>query len=137
MKARKTKMSGGVWLNGRVYWCQYRANGHTIRENTRCTDAESAKEFRAKQLVARGNGSLNVHAKDVTFEKLVELITADYTAKGNRSMPYISAALTAKFAGWRALDITTSVVRAYEAARLAVVARATVNYEGATLRRMF
>jgi integrase len=158
---RKQKMRGGIWLHGRVFWCQFRAMARhtcpskgkhrhpvpcpdadkmelrTIRENTKKTNADEAREYLAARVVARGNGSLNTGARHVTFENLVMMLEADYAAKQNRSAPYISKALRDRFAGWLAVDITTDVVRAYEAERLKVVSRATVNAELAALRRAF
>ncbi len=80
----------------------------------------------------------NPAPQSVTFDKLLEDMIADRERRGCRSKP-LTKRLTEAFKGRRALTITGSAILAYETQRLKAdgAARATVNQELATLRRMF
>jgi integrase len=113
-------------------------HGALHRESTKCALKTDAQEQLDKVRVSRADGTLVADAKNVTFEQLVEMLEADYTAKGNRSKPRITGALKDAFGGALAVSITTARVRQYEAGRLAAgVSRSTVNAELAALRRAF
>src|SRR6266566_680163 len=147
MKA--TKMRDGLWkpVGSRFYWCQYRANGRTIRESTKFEVREDAETFLSTRRVARGNGALNIGARHVQLADLKGLAQDRYAADGNRAVKRLALAWNAltkendgkeKAYGLppRALDVTTAAVTAYERRRLDLGrARSTVNYELACLRR--
>lgn len=131
------KMKGGVYLRGRVWWVCYRHAGRTVYESSGSTRREDAVALRESKRTQSRRGELVTGAARVTFEDLTAMLAADGLAKGNRTAHKLKH-LVERFAGWRAVDVTTDAVRAYEAARLAAgAARATVNQELAALRRAF
>jgi len=144
MKTPKaTKMRDGLYKQpgSRFWWAQYRANGQTIRESTKCEAHDDAETFLATRRVARGNGALLTGARHVTLAEVQRLAGDRYRADGCRAVKRLGLAwnaLTDKDAGLppRALDVTTAAVTAYERRRLDLGrARSTVNYELACLRR--
>ena len=121
----------------KFFWCQYRHNGRTIRESTRCIRLADAKDFLAARRTASHDGRLVPDARKVTWQDGERLLEADATAKGNRSGRRLLH-LREAFGHSALVAITTDRVRAYEAQRLGEgAARATVNQELAALRRMF
>jgi len=130
-------MKGGVFRRGRIWWICYRAAGKTVQESSGSTRKQDAVDLRESKRTQARAGTLVPDARHVTFEDLLEMLKADWTAKGNRSTPNIGH-IKEHFAGWKAQAITTDAVRAYEAQRLAAgAARSTVNQELAGLRRAF
>ena len=130
------KMKDGLFQQpgSRFWYVQYRLNGRTVRESTKCVRLEDARRFRDERRAAIGRGTHIPSARSVTYEQLKKLFENAATAKGNRSRP-VWAHLDTAFAGTLALDMD---VHAFEAARLkAGAARASVNNDLAALRRMF
>jgi len=129
----------GLYRRGSYWWMSYvDQHGKLIRESTKCELKTDAQTKLDKVRVSKADGTLVSSARKVTFEDLVAMLKADYTAKGNRSKPRITHALKDAFDGALAVSITTSRIRQYEADRLtAGVSRSTVNAELAALRRAF
>jgi site-specific recombinase XerD len=133
---------GSLRLRGKIWYVRYRVDGKEHWESTGSTSRRKAEEFAATIKAERG---LGVHtspaARRVGFAELERMLRDYYLAHGLRSLDRAEDALThlrAAFDTTRATAITEARITGYEADRLrAGAARATVNYELATLRKMF
>jgi integrase len=149
---KRNRGEGSIFLRGPVYWVQFWNHGVRVRESSDSTKRGDAVKLLTKRLDAVNAGTFVPDAGKVTLGELFTMLTADATAKGNRSRPKLkhlceafdvtvttaADGATVYSGGWRATAITTDRVRAYEADRLqAGAARATVNLELAALRRAF
>jgi integrase len=141
--------------DGRIYktgdshfwWIEYWLNGKQYRESSHSTDPQVAKRLlkrRRDELGADRQGSrpfVGPAQTRVTFESLKAAYLQDYAVRGLRSAETAGARakhLTAYFGADRAVDITPTRLRTYQAARLGEQAEAaTINREMAALHRMF
>lgn len=132
---------GTIYKRGRLYWIRYRVGGVDRRESTKSGNYHAAVRLLEKRRDELGRGEhLEPRARRSTFEDLVALLREDYAQKGNRSWDRVLRALiplTERFAGVRLNALTAQRVLEYQAERRAEgIARATINYESAVLRRM-
>lgn len=112
-----------------------------LREYGFATEAEAARQLRAR-LTDQDRGLLATPSVDkVTFEDLAKMIEDDYIAKKRKTLRRLQeliAHLKRTFGGMRAVDITTDRITTYARTRLQEeAAPGTVNRELAALRRMF
>jgi integrase len=133
---------GSLYRRGEIWWIKYYRNGRPIRESAGTTKESEAKRFlklREGQ-VAQGT-RLIPRAEQLRFEEIAEDFLADYRVNGKRSLEKAERSirhLSRVFAGWRAMDLTTSDVKRYIAQRQDDgVSCASINRELAALRRMF
>jgi integrase len=120
------------------YWYirYYDSNGKRCTESTGTTKRSEAERVLREKLSEKARGE-NPSADRVTFEDMLELMQDERRARGRRWSPPVKH-LKATFAGKRARQITALAISRYERERLDDgAARATVNTELATLRRMF
>jgi site-specific recombinase XerD len=133
---------GSLRLRGRIWWLRYRIGGKEHWESSHSTSRKVAERLLVRRRTELDHGILTEpDARRVRFEDLETIVRADYRTRGRRSLARVEIALThlrETFGSNRALAITADRIAAYEATRLeAKAARATVNYELATLRRAF
>jgi integrase len=140
---------GRIYKTGdsQFWWIEYWLNGKQYRESSHSTDPHVAKRLlkrRRDELGADRQGSrpfVGPAQTRVTFESLKAAYLQDYAVRGLRSLETAEARakhLTGFFGTSRAVDITPTRLRAYQAARLGEKAEAaTINREMAALHRMF
>ncbi len=126
----------------RFWWIKYYRDGRPIRESTG-TD----KEGEARRILRQREGDLAVgrpvfpRADRIRFEEIAQDFLNDYRVNGKRSIARAERSvrhLRAYFGGWRAVNITTPVIRAYIDKRQREGAKnSTINRELAALKRMF
>ena len=139
-KSRRGRGTGSVFKKKRSpYWyIRYRdARGRRLTESSRSlTKADAERQLRERlQRVDRGE---NPSPHRVTFDQLLKDMILDREVRGCRSRPPVKRLIEA-FGSMRATMINGSAILAYETKRLKAdgAARATVNQELASLRRMF
>jgi integrase len=109
-----------------------------VRCSTGCRAEGDAEQWRIARLGEMGRGSsVGLRAAAVTFEACLTMLVDRHRLEGRRSdVEGPLKHLRHYFAGWRAADITEDRWMAYAARRRAAgAAVATVNLEGARLRR--
>jgi integrase len=137
-----------VFKQGRIWWVKFAAHGKTIRESSGTTVKADAITLLNRRLGELGRGKrFSADADKLTVGTMFQTLVNDYRIKGNRTRPKLKHLCRAfdvietdgvYSGGWKALEVTTARIRAYEAERLADgAARATVNQELAMLRRAF
>jgi integrase len=129
------------------YWIGYYHHGREVRESSGSTDRKRAERLLKHRLAELGADRLGQKPflgpaqRRVTFEELAHAYLQDYAVRGLRSRATAAGRVTHlqhAFAESRAVDITPTRLRAYQAARLDEQANpATINRELAALRRMF
>lgn len=132
---------GSIFRRGPYWWIRYRVGGVDRRESTRSRSREAAERLLAKRRDELGRGEhIEPKARRATFEDAVALLRTAYALKGNRSWDRAMRALIplrVEFGGARLAAVTSARIAGYQAARLEHgIARATINYESAVLRRM-
>jgi len=132
---------GRVFKRSSVYWIAYHHRGKEHRESSHSKSETQARKLLKKRLGEINAGRFIGPIEDrLTFDELVEDLVNDYKVNDKRSLSttnYRISHLRRFFGLDRALDITADRIRAYQASRLEEGAsRATVNREGACLRRM-
>ena len=139
---------GFLYQRGPVWWICFSVRGERIRESS-----ESTKEADALKLLKRRNAEVHSgkpvgpRIERTTLDDLITMLRDDYKANGRRSLNRAEDAISHLLAFFgesaRAVDITRDRVVSYAAQRQREahkgrpVARATVNYELAILRRAF
>ncbi|MDR3502221.1 MAG: site-specific integrase [Legionella sp.] len=133
---------GMTYQRGNVWWIKYYRNGQNIRESS-----NSKSKMVADKLLKRREGEIaqgrlpGVFFQKTTFDQLADGIFQDYKINEKKSLDRIELSIThlrGKFSGLKAAQITTPVINEYVISRLgAGAAKATVNRELATLKRMF
>lgn len=123
-----------------VWWLDYSVGGRRHRESTHLTGKSDALELLRQRIGDRRSGKLVGHPDRVTLHAVRELAERQYTLDGRRSLVRCKQAWEhmEKFFGVEARIVGLTPVRrdAYAEHRLAEgVARSTVNYELAVLRR--
>ena len=138
----KYKGRDGMIRDSAVWWIRFRQHGQTVRQSTDTTNERKARKFLGER---EGKVALNIPVSPtgdrLTLEDAAAMIRGDYAANGSKSagtLEFRLAHLLAHFGGaTRVGRITTGVVEAYKARRLAAkAAPATINHELAALRRM-
>jgi integrase len=129
------------------WWISYYHHGKEVRESSGSPDPKRAERLLKHRLAELGADRLGQKPflgpaqRRVTFEDLAHAYLQDYAVRGLRSADTAVGRvmhLRAAFADSRAIDITPTRLRAYQAERLAAQANpATVNRELSALRRMF
>ena len=137
---RRARGTGSVYRRNRSrYWyIRYRdASGRRLTESSRSVTRADAERLLRERLQRVDQGE-TMSAHNVTFEDMLQLMLDDREVRGCRSRP-LTKRLTEAFGGKRATSINGSLILAFETKRLKKdgAARATVNQELATLRRMF
>ena len=132
----------GVYLRGSTYWIRYYRAGKRYQESSHSTkesDARRLLELRQGQIVEGRFPGLQVER--TRFEDLAADFLTDYKVNGRKSLVRAERSvghLKKKFEGYRASDITTSLVKQYIAQRLEQKAsNASINRELSALKRMF
>ena len=138
-KSRRDRGTGSVYRRNRSrYWyIRYRdANGNRLTESSKSTTKADAERLLRKRLSQVDRGD-NMLADRVTYDDLKRLMLHDREVRGCRSKP-LTKRLTEFFQGKPVKAINGSSILAFETKRLKQdgAARATVNQELATLRRM-
>lgn len=133
---------GMTYKRGNVWWIKYYRNGKSIRESS-----NSKSKMVADRLLKRREGEIaqgkvpGVFFEKTTFDQLAEGIIQDYKINGKKSLERAELSvehLKGRFAGLKAVQITTPVINEYVLSRLeAGAAHATINRELAALKRMF
>lgn len=128
--------------NSNRYWIKYYRNGKPYRESS-----HSDKESVAKRLLRLREGQIvegkfpGLQVERTRFEELAKDFITDYRINGKKSIVRAERSLghlSKKFGGYRANDITTSLIMEYIEKRLEQGAmNATINRELAALKRMF
>lgn len=147
---RSHKAANGSKVEGAMIWLRYSCRGAcgqpdcsgTHREPSGTEVEREAKRIRARKLSEVGAGKLvTVDAERTTFADLVEMIEAEYTANGRKSLRRLKGAiahLRETFGTSRASAISTDRVTTYTAERQSAgAANATVKAELSALKRMF
>jgi integrase len=144
----KARGMGRMYVRGRTVWVQLHAGGRKIRLSTgvqvglKGEIPKAAKDFYIAKLAELGRGTLK-EGKEPRFEDLRDAVITRYEAEDRpASLKNARTAfghLAAKFAGWKASEISDQAVLAYAVARRDRdgVAIATVNLELRLLRRSF
>jgi integrase len=133
---------GRIFKRGEIYWIAYCHRGREHRESSGSTKEADARRLLKKRLGEIGQGKLMGPTEErVTFDALAADYLQEYALRGPRSLRWAKervAHLGGSFGMDRALDITTSRIRAYRQVRLQEgAAPATVNRDLAALSRMF
>jgi integrase len=133
---------GHLYRRGDVWWVKYYRNGRPIRESARTTKETEARRFLKQREGATVEGRPIIpRAERLRVEDLLADLLNDYRINDRRSLDRTELSvrhLREFFDGRRALDVTTSDVRAYVAGRQeADAANGTINRELAALKRAF
>ncbi|MGH7961903.1 MAG: tyrosine-type recombinase/integrase [Candidatus Binatia bacterium] len=133
--------SGSIYKRGKTWWITYYVNGQQVWESAKTKDKAEARKTLQTKIGQRSEGRLVVGADKVTYKDLIEGVENEYKANGRKSLDkvqYRAKHLAKAFAGWRALDITVTELRAYITNRQEEGAsNAEINRELSTLRRGF
>jgi integrase len=125
-----------------TWWIKFYRAGKPFYESSK-----SSKIGVARDLLKKRDGQIvegtftGVKADKITFEQIAEGYLNDYRVNKKRSLDKAETSvehLKTRFAGRRAVEITTPEIRAYIAQRqVDQMANATINHELAALNRMF
>jgi integrase len=134
--------TGRTFKRGGVWWISYYHRGTEYRESSGSVKEADAKRLLKKRLgEIHGKKFIGPQEERVTFEDLTGLLIQDYSVRGLRSAEtteFRMKRLRAFFGMDRAIDITPTRLRAYQAARLEDGAQpGTINRELAALHRAF
>jgi len=127
----------------KTWWIEFHHNGKQIRKASGSTRRSEAMKMLREHLDASTSGRLITgRGARLCLDDLAELIKRDYTLNQRRSIQRVEKAiehLKNYFGNCRAMDIASHDVDGYVDMRLQEdrVANSTVNYEVATLKRMF
>jgi len=138
---------GRLYKRGEIWWVELWHRGRQYRESSHSTDRRVAERLLRRRRDELGADRLGLKRfagpaqERLSFEDLATDYLRDYEVRGLRSKETAEARvkhLRAFFGMDRALDITTTRVRAYQAHRLQEKAQpGTINREVAALARMF
>lgn len=139
---RQMKAADGKRYLSDAYWFRKMIDGRDRWVNTGCTRKADAQEFLVNWLQrACATGETPEKVKPLSFERMKELIIADYKNNGLRSLRRCKeglAHLDTIFKDYSAAAITTNEVERYKAYRLDQGhATSTINRELGYLMRMF
>jgi len=134
---------GSIYLRGRTWHCEFWKAGVQHRESTRTTGEKEAVEFLRGRVLALDQGKyVGPRAERLTVADLLDLVTADYVNRGNRSgrtLKFRVAPLKDELGHLGAAQLhEANAVETYKARRLRQgIAKGTVNRELAALRRAY
>ncbi len=133
---------GMTYKRGNIWWLKYYRNGKSIRESSK-----SKSKMVADRLLKRREGEIAngitpaICFQKTTFENLAEIVLQDYKINAKKSIDRVErsiAHLSSKFAGMKAVQITSPVINEYIISRLeSGAANGTINRELSALKRMF
>ncbi len=118
-----------------IYWWKFRGQLYS----TGCRERQAAEDWQIARLAEMGQGSrVGLEAAVLTYEEAEKILMDRHELEGRRApLEGTLKHLRRHFAGWRAADISEAAWCGYAAQRRAAgAAVATVNLEGARLRRM-
>jgi integrase len=133
---------GAIYQRGKTFLIKYYRNGKPYPESS-----HSDREGDAKRLLKQREGQIvegrfpGLQVERTRFDELAADFLTDYRINGKKSLARAQESvnhLKEKFEGYRASDITTSLVKDYIKKRQEQQAEnATINRELAALKRMF
>jgi len=139
---------GRVWRRGTIWWIQYYAHGHQVRESS-----HTEKEHVANRLLAKRRAEIDADifvgptSQRLRYVQMRDALYADYRANHRRWLRvdkdghhYVCGMshLDEFFVGQRAPAITTTRIREFITNRqVEGASNGTINRELALLRRMF
>ena len=133
---------GSVYKRGNIYWIAYYRNGRLFRESSRSSIEREAKDLlklREGEVVSGEFAGLK--PQRVRFDELADDLVNEYKVNNRKSLDRTELSikhLEAFFGGMRAVQITSSRVKAYINHRKEEkAANATINKELSALKRMF
>ena len=131
-----------IYKRGNVYWIQYYRGGKYYRESSgsdKLSDAKKIAKMREGEM-AQGK-MLNLKVEKTTFGDIAKDYVTDYKMNGKKSLERAEIMvmhLGKYFAGYKAINITTSAIKNYIIHRQEKnVSNATINRELSALKRMF
>jgi hypothetical protein len=139
----KYRDSDGELKESAVIWLKYRdALGMLRRESSKTEKEQEARRLLKQREGAAVEGRVIAPRVDkITIAQLAEDLKTEYRANSRRSLDRVEDAiehLLPVFGAMPAVKVTSADVRAYQARRQAEgAANATINREGAALKRMF
>ena len=147
-KQRRQRGEGRVWLMGNVWWVQYYVRGRQIRESSKSKTKIVAERMLKRRLAeVEANLVAPSDARRLRYEQLRDALLADYRTNHHKSIFRKKDGteqvcglkhLDAFFKEYRAIDITTDLLRAFITKRQADCAlNSTINRSLALVRRMF
>jgi integrase len=123
------------------WWIAFSANGREYRESAGKSPAEARKLLRQRLREIQGDRFVGPTEKRLTVDDLLDALLTHLETRGAKSLVQIRAHLRpirAYFGQDRAVDISSTRIEKYTAARLALgKARATVNRELQPLKQAF
>jgi integrase len=137
------KDKDGNWRHASVWWIAFYYNGCEQRESSGSKKKSVARRLLRDRLSAITTGTLITgEAQRLRFSDLAEKLYLDYRRNSRRSLDRVGRAvkhLNGYFGDYRASDITDEAIERYVDLRLEQdgVAKASVKYELALLKRMF
>jgi hypothetical protein len=141
---KKSRGSGYLFLRGSTWWAQYYDRGKRFRFSCETQDEKKAQKFLRVKVGQVDNG-IHPDPARTTYEELREAFYADYVDQRRKSLrrdaegrPRLDKVvrLDGFFAGYRATDIDTDLLRKYIADQQTKVSNATINRSLSALRRM-
>lgn len=116
---RRSKGSGTVYQQGRVWWIAYRSpDGKRQSESTGSTRKGDAERLLQRRVGARENGLPVIRAAEkLTFDDAAKAMIEDFTNTGKKSLAVVERRmrlhLAPVFTGRRLVGITTADIRSY------------------------
>lgn len=145
---RRERGEGRLWLKGKIWWIQFYVHGRQVRESTR-SKTKAVAERRLKRKLAQAEAGLIAPSsfQRLRYEEMRDALLADYRTNKRKSLfrnkdgvEYVCGLkyLNEFFSGYRAVEITTDLIREFSTKRLGDgTPNSTVNRSLAALRRMF
>jgi integrase len=133
---------GRIYQRGSVWWIQYGHRGRNYRESSKSSKKKVAAALLKKRMAEIGQGKLiGASAERITFEDLSRMISDDYAAQRRRATKQLDSTLkrlARRFAGFRAVDITTDSLTTYIRDRQDEgYAAGTIRKDMAAIKRSF
>ncbi|MGD9158972.1 MAG: tyrosine-type recombinase/integrase [Desulfobacteraceae bacterium] len=141
MVKRRSRGEGSVYLRGKTWWIQYRADGKVYNESAKTDKKTEAIELLKKRVgeIAQGRKP-SITFEKTTFKDLKDLYLNGFESRGKRDKERAELAikhLEGSFKGYRAIDITEKAIEEYNRKRMEIVKPTTVNRELSVLCTMF
>lgn len=140
MKRRHVRGQGTVFKRGKWWHVCYSADGQTFRESAHTQIEEEAKAYLAKVIGSKYAGNAITPSK-VRVRDLLRLVEQQYELEERASLYIaklkINRYLLPNFGNLRAVDLSTSRIKAYISKRRHQAKPATINREIALIRRGF
>lgn len=148
---RKQKLADGTYRELPTIWLKYYQGGRAVRESTGTTKETVARRMlRAREGDVEHGIPLSPKMGRVTFEDAAKDLLNDYTINGKKTRDHAKRRIDLHlapaegvdgkklFSGRRLVNITTTDIRAFVAARLAAgAAPGEINRELSALKRMY